>query len=252
MGATKDRRPAVPRPIPVLDVKAGQVVRAVAGRRADYQPIRSRLVNSVDPIRVAEVMREEARTDELYVADLDALEGGVRQLALVAELARRGFRLWLDAGLRFADEAPSLFSEGAHILIVGTESLEVLEELALLATDYGEQVAVSLDQFQGRPIVKDREQIWTDPEPLADFLVGHCGLRRLILLDLSRVGMSEGPACLELCRHLQQRSPEVERVVGGGVRGPDDWPILAAHGADAVLLATALHDGRFHDFFSPE
>jgi phosphoribosylformimino-5-aminoimidazole carboxamide ribotide isomerase len=39
-------------------------------------------------------------------------------------------------------------------------------------------------------------------------------------------------------------SPFLEIISGGGVRGPRDLQALAAAGADAALVASALHDGR--------
>lgn len=244
------RTKLLPRVIPVMDVMSGQVVHAVAGRRSEYQPIRSGLVHSTDPLIVAEALRSLARTDELYVADLDALQGRPRQRSLIAELARRGFRLWLDAGLRFADEASALFDVGVSIVIAGLETLEILEDVAILATDYGDHIAVSLDVREGQPMMKDRRRTWNHAIALAAALVHELEAKRLIFLDLERVGTSAGPGTLDLCRQIQAQAETVECLVGGGVRGPEDLPLLAAHGADAVLVATALHNGRFREFFA--
>ena len=42
--------------LPVLDLKGGQVVRGLAGRRQEYQPIRSRLTPSCQPLAVVAVV----------------------------------------------------------------------------------------------------------------------------------------------------------------------------------------------------
>jgi phosphoribosylformimino-5-aminoimidazole carboxamide ribotide isomerase len=69
------------------------------------------------------------------------------------------------------------------------------------------------------------------------------GVRALLVLDLARVGTGAG-VDLELVGRVRRALPDVELLVGGGVAGPPDLARLAAAGCDAVLVATALHDGR--------
>jgi phosphoribosylformimino-5-aminoimidazole carboxamide ribotide isomerase len=70
------------------------------------------------------------------------------------------------------------------------------------------------------------------------------GVRRLIVLDLARVGTGMGAGTEALCRRLRQLDGGLEITAGGGVRGPADLATLAASGCDAALVASALHDGR--------
>lgn len=91
--------------LPVIDLLDGQVVRAVAGERARYRPVRSRLAGDADPVAVAAALLELAPFAAVYVADLDAIagDGSPRNLdslqRLGAVLGRRGVgELWLDAG----------------------------------------------------------------------------------------------------------------------------------------------------------
>lgn len=237
--------PSRPRVVPVLDVYRGEVVHAVAGRRSEYRPISSCLVASTDPVAVACALSQHVGTREIYLADLDAILGGPRRLDLIAELSRRGFHVWLDAGLRFADEAKSLFAAGAAVVIAGLESVEAFEDLAILGVDFGERIAVSLDLRDGQPVVRDARRRGRSAEWLAFELAADYGVPRMILLDLARVGLGEGTGTMGLCRQLRGAFPGLQLVVGGGVRGPADLPTLAASGADAVLVATALHRGRF-------
>ena len=86
--------------IPVVDLRHGTVVRAVRGERQHYRPIESALCGSAEPTVVAARLCEHCATDTLYLADLDALQGGAVQLDALAALLRDGpaLRLWLDAG----------------------------------------------------------------------------------------------------------------------------------------------------------
>ncbi len=66
----------------------------------------------------------------------------------------------------------------------------------------------------------------------------------MLVLDLARVGEGTGTGSEELCAEIVRSSPQVELSVGGGVRGWEDLARLRDGGVRAVLLASALHDGR--------
>ena len=63
------------------------------------------------------------------------------------------------------------------------------------------------------------------------------------MLDLAHVGTEQGSGTGELCRTIRDEYPAVEIITGGGVRSWADVQQLADAGADAVLVASALHDG---------
>src|SRR5262249_47094161 len=109
--------------LPVIDLLHGQVVRGVAGRRHEYKPIVSRLTKSTLPTDVAEAFREHFGFNELYLADLDAINRRPPALALYDELQRRGFRLWIDAGLRDASDAGPLVERNVTGVIAGLETV---------------------------------------------------------------------------------------------------------------------------------
>jgi len=70
------------------------------------------------------------------------------------------------------------------------------------------------------------------------------GLRRLLVLDLAKVGLGAGPGTEDLCSHLAQMFPHLDLVAGGGIGGLEDLHRLGACGVRTVLLASVLHDGR--------
>src|SRR5262249_24474258 len=109
--------------IPVLDLKAGHVVRARAGRREEYQPIRSRITASSRPLEVAQAIRERLGREEFYVADLDAIAGAPPALTAYAALRALGFRLWVDAGLREVSEVEPLLQAHIDQIVVGLETV---------------------------------------------------------------------------------------------------------------------------------
>src|SRR5439155_22537904 len=69
------------------------------------------------------------------------------------------------------------------------------------------------------------------------------GVRRILILDLAGVGVSQGVSTTGLCTRLREAFPYLQIVTGGGVRGSEDLRQLKAIGVNAVLVASALHDG---------
>src|SRR5207253_1947746 len=61
--------------LPVLDLQNGVVVRGLAGRRAEYRPVVSRLTTSHQPLDIAQAFRDIFGFEHLYLADLDAIAG---------------------------------------------------------------------------------------------------------------------------------------------------------------------------------
>lgn len=226
--------------IPVLDLMGGVVVRAVAGRRQEYRPITSRLVESSDPAHVAARLLEASGAAELYVADLDAITTGrpvadeVRQFVATAGvevLFDGGFRDPLDRYRYDLPIRPVLASETTYPMAAVLHATP--EQEARM------RPAFSVDLRAGQ-LVSVR---YPDPFDLA-FLAVAAGFPTLIVLDVAFVGTGTGPGTEPLVRELRKRHPAVELIAGGGIRDRDDVARLADAGADAVLVASALHDGR--------
>ena len=91
---------------------------------------------------------------------------------------------------------------------------------------------LSLDHAKGTllgpPALADAVDAWPDT---------------VVAMNLDRVGSGEGPD-LALLGALRRRAPGCRLVAAGGVRDGTDLDQLAAAGVSAVLLATALHEGR--------
>ena len=233
--------------IPVLDLKAGQAVRAQAGDRAHYQPLRSVLHPDADPIGLARACRRlfgrSRATGELYLADLDAIAGARPAVDLYAELAALGLTLWVDAGLRAGADVVPLLAGGVATVVAGLETLRGPSALAEIIDCAGPgRVVFSLDLRDGRPLV-DTTAAWgtTVPRRLAELAIAR-GARRLLLLDLARVGTGRGTGTIPLLSALTATGREI--AVGGGIAGPADLSPLKHAGASAVLIGAAMHDGR--------
>jgi phosphoribosylformimino-5-aminoimidazole carboxamide ribotide isomerase len=227
--------------IPVLDVMNGTVVRGVGGRRHEYRPIVSTFTSSCKPVAVARDFREHLGLAELYLADLDAIGGKPPAVALYQALRREGFALWADAGVRDVAMARSLAGAGVEFVVIGLETLRGPDDLAVACLELGERVVFSLDLRGGEPLGDTSAWPEQDAPGIAARAVG-LGVRRLLVLDLARVGEGAGPGTEELCTTLSARYPALELAAGGGIRGLADLLRLQACGVGTALVASALHD----------
>ncbi|HEY7156718.1 MAG TPA: HisA/HisF-related TIM barrel protein [Gemmataceae bacterium] len=229
--------------LPVLDVMNGEVVRGVGGRRQEYRPIVSRLTTSSRPLDVARAIRCHFGWSEFYLADLDAILGDEPAWTIYAALREEGFRLWVDGGVRGMTQACQLADVGIESLVVGLETVAGPAELAAMVRAFGEHLVFSLDLRQGEPLGERDAWESEDARSIAAQAV-RLGVRRLLVLDLARVGLGGGTGTRELCVRLCAEFPEVEVSAGGGVRNRGDLEELRDGGVRMALVASALHDGR--------
>jgi phosphoribosylformimino-5-aminoimidazole carboxamide ribotide isomerase len=192
---------------------------------------------------VARAFREALGLTELYLADLDAIAGAEPTWAVYARLRADGFQLWVDGGVRQAADALRLHRAGIERVIVGLETLAGPAELSELCSRLEEAIVFSLDLREGRPL--GRASAWpsADPWAIAEQAVA-AGVRRVLVLDLTRVGMGQGTGTEQLCAAIRAAFPEVSVLAGGGIRCLADLQKLDQLGVEAALVASALHDGQ--------
>lgn len=226
--------------LPVADLSAGRLVRAIAGNRRAYQPLYSAWAGEGCPDTFFGRLAAAGFSD-VYVADLDALGGQPPQCDLWNAVAAHGLRGWLDPGVTNAEQVQAWIAEQRlplrAVLILATESLSALSDFSEMAAIWPrEQLAVSVDLRAGRL----QGSLAREPREVVA-AAADAGLRQVIVLDLAAVGTAGGPATIELCRDVAREFPSVEFVSGGGVRNPQDVQAFLAAGCRRVLVGTWLH-----------
>jgi phosphoribosylformimino-5-aminoimidazole carboxamide ribotide isomerase len=217
----------------------GVVVRGIAGRRSEYRPIVSQLTTSTEPVQVARALIEACHPRELYVADLDAIQGDRPSVQMYREILGLGVDLWVDAGIRCAESARRISDAGCHV-VAGLETVPNPEVLREIVSVIGPtRVVFSLDLQNGAPM-----RGWGVNALSVAAMAVDCGVQLLIVLDLARVGVGRGAGTEDLCREIASRFSRLEVIAGGGVSGVEDLNRLAAGGVRGVLVASALHDKR--------
>lgn len=231
--------------VPVIDLQGGQVVRARRGERARYRPIVSRLAAGSEPLAIARALLERSGATRLYLADLDALQGGAPQADAIAALAAAlpGIDWWVDAGFADASAARALLERlAAHapriVPVFASEALASREAFEHCFDGRASlvQALLSLDARGGQRL--DRAGCWDAPERWPD---------EVILMTLERVGANAGPD-LDTLRAMRRRARPGTRFIGaGGIRDAADLRAAQQAGASAWLVASALHDGGLFD-----
>lgn len=229
--------------MPVLDVMGGRVVRGVAGRRDEYQPVKSVLTESCDALQVAQAIRARFGIAAIYLADLDAILQRAPNIEIVRSLTDAGFLLTVDAGIRHSADATALVAAGAREVVAGLETLRGPRELSRLVEQIGSsRIVFSLDLRDGQPM--GDTSLWREAAPIGIAREAiEAGCSRLIVLDIARVGIAAGLSTLPLCAEIRRQWPNTTIVTGGGIRGIDDLRRLDPAIVDGVLIASALHDG---------
>ena len=217
--------------IPVIDLKNGAVVRAQAGRRAAYKPIRSRLCPGSSPTDVIGALLRLHPFRTLYAADLDAIEGrGDNRNALAAiRTAFPGLDLWVDPGIKTLAGFQAWQRLGLGSAVVGSESIASLDEWRKIR---GAGAILSLDFRRHR---------FLGPVPLSGSAAAWPP--RIIVMSLARVGSRQGPDVTRL-ESVVRSAGRKNVFAAGGVRNGADLDRLARLGVAGALVASALHDGR--------
>ncbi len=227
--------------IPVLDILDGKVVRGVAGNRKRYKPVTSSITDSVHPVQVARDLLDIHTFREIYIADLDAIEGRPDNRELVKEVSELGCQVYLDSGITGPGDIDPDYE--INHLVAGTETLDSLEVLAEICQMHPSVVS-SLD-YKGDDLLC-REESLKHMKP-RELVASVCaaGVSEIIYLDLARVGTGSGVVCERV--EMVIEASEVPVIVGGGIRNASDIRSLDEAGADGVLVASCVHSGELDE-----
>jgi phosphoribosylformimino-5-aminoimidazole carboxamide ribotide isomerase len=231
--------------IPVIDLLDGLVVHAVKGERQNYQPVKSVLCDSSDPIAIARAFRDRLGLHEIYIADLDAIQSAGRSnhKEIIAILAgKERIHIILDAGTSDIEGARAWLDLGVRKIVIGSETLLTLDALhnipAAIAPD---RLVFSLDLRAGNILSQCPVLSAMKPMEALKHLFS-AGWSEIILLDLKRVG-SEAGADGILAADAHCTFPDLRLLIGGGIANPEQLVEFESCGIAGVLTATALHRG---------
>jgi phosphoribosylformimino-5-aminoimidazole carboxamide ribotide isomerase len=231
--------------IPVIDLLNDQVVHAIKGDRQHYKPVESVLCHTSDPLAMASAFRDRLGLNELYIADLNAIQGAplTSHQEIISELASKTrMKILLDAGASDIEGAQTLLDLGVCKAVIGAETLKTRDDLVKIPDGVNpEYLVFSLDMRAGKILSCCAELA---SMPVLEILeeLQSAGWKEVILLDLDRVGSGEG-APPSLAIKARTNFPELNLLLGGGIARTEELIELKRFGVEGVLLATALHNG---------
>jgi phosphoribosylformimino-5-aminoimidazole carboxamide ribotide isomerase len=228
--------------IPVIDVLNGVAVHGVRGERERYQPLKSVLCSSVDPLEIASAFESLGFTG-LYLADLDAILGRSANFSVYRQImTETRLDLMVDAGIADFARAEEVLATGVPRIVVGSETLQSLDFLGQAVKAFGEgRVVVSIDLKEGKVLSASEAIDSMDAVSFARELET-LGVNQVILLDLTRVGTEQGINWALLRSVLENAGVEV--LVGGGIKNLEELEELRKLGVYGALVATILHNGK--------
>jgi phosphoribosylformimino-5-aminoimidazole carboxamide ribotide isomerase len=223
---------------PAMDLMGGRVVRLKQGR------FDSARTYSDDPARALAAFAE-AGAQWAHVVDLDgARTCGPVQHELIAALARRvPLKLQVAGGFRERQQLGRMFDAGVARVVVGSLAVEQPDTVRAWIDDFGPQrITLSLDVRvrDGLPMVAVSG--WTEESgrTLCDIASLYPNARHLLLTDIGRDGMLEGPN-FALYESAARSLPHLRIQASGGVASLDDLTRLSTDGA---IVGKALWEGR--------
>ena len=223
--------------IPAVDVQGGEVVQLVQGERDTGE-------RYGDPVEAAERWVEAgART--LHLVDLDgAFEGERRNAPAVEAIVDAvDVDVQLGGGIRDVEDALGLLDRGVDRIILGTAAVERPEIVREISEERPASVTVSLDARDGEVVVEG----WTEGTGLdpveAARRYEELGAGAILFTNVDVEGQLEGVEA-ERVRRVAD-AVDVPIVASGGVATLDDLRALREAGAAAVVVGTALYEGRF-------
>ena len=228
--------------IPVIDVLNGVAVHGIRGERERYQPLKSTLCRSADPLDIA-LTFESLGFSSLYLADLDAILGKSANFNIYRQImTQTRLDLMVDAGIADITKAKKVLATEVSKVVIGSETLNSLDFLGQAVKAFGEdKVVVSIDLKEGKVLTASEAIASMDAVSFAQEL-GKIGVDQIILLDLDRVGTEHG-INLALLRSVLEKTG-VEVLVGGGIRSIQELEELGKLGVSGALVATILHNGK--------
>jgi phosphoribosylformimino-5-aminoimidazole carboxamide ribotide isomerase len=223
--------------VPAVDMQDGEVVQLVQGERGTE-------TSYGDPVEAARRWVDAgART--LHLVDLDgAFEGERKNAAAVEAIVEAvDVPIQLGGGIRTAADARTLLDGGVDRVILGTAAVNDPEIVATISETHPDSVLVSLDAKGGEVVIEGwTEGTGLDPADAAG-RYADLGAAGILFTDVDVEGQLTGVNTTTVERVVDAVSIPV--IASGGVATLDDVRALRDAGAAAVVVGTALYEGRF-------
>jgi phosphoribosylformimino-5-aminoimidazole carboxamide ribotide isomerase len=226
--------------IPAIDLKGGQCVRLLQGKRDEVTTY------SNDPVSTAKRW-ESCGAKLLHVVDLDgAFTGSQKNFNAIVKI-RESVKIMMEVGggIRNIGSVINLFSAGIDRVVIGTAAIEDPEFLTSSCRKYPGRILIGIDAKDGMVAIKGWEEVTSiNARELAKRLE-LIGIAGIIYTDISRDGMLSGPN-LEAVREMV-KSVKIPVIASGGVSGIEDIKnLIKIKNLWGVITGKAIYAGTLN------
>lgn len=201
--------------IPAIDLKDGQCVRLLQGRKDSVTTY------SNEPAKTAKRW-ESYGAKLIHIVDLDgAFTGKQTNLNAIIKIRQSvKISLQVGGGIRNIGNIMNLFSAGIDRVIIGTAAIEDPEFLTYACRNYPGKVLIGIDAKDGMVAIKGWEEVTSLSAKDLVRRLEIFGVAGIIYTDISRDGMLSGPN-IDATRDIVE-SVKIPVIASGGVSCIDD------------------------------
>ncbi|MEO7815335.1 MAG: 1-(5-phosphoribosyl)-5-[(5-phosphoribosylamino)methylideneamino] imidazole-4-carboxamide isomerase [Sphingomicrobium sp.] len=228
--------------LPAIDLIGGRCVRLAQGdfaRETSY---------SDDPAAALASFAESGAT-EAHLVDLDGARAREpRQHDLFVALAKASpLALQVAGGFRTTDQVRRVLDAGVARVVIGSLAIDDPDAFARMIGEFGpDRLTLALDVRieDDAPMVATHGWATGSGETIDAVLARHPAVRHLLVTDIARDGMLDGPN-LALMKTIVAGHPSVELQASGGVAVLADLTNLATAKAARAIVGKAIWERRF-------
>ena len=223
---------------PAIDILDGKVARLEQGDFA-----RSKTYDA-DPAEAARRFADEG-AEWLHVVDLDgAKTGSPKALRELGQIGAIGLKIQFGGGIRSLASAHAAFAAGAARVVMGTALVKDRPLAEQTIVELKDRLVGGLDCREGKVAVSG----WLEQSDADAIEIGlrlaALGLKRIVLTDIARDGVLQGPN-VQFLREFASRV-NLPVIASGGVSSAQDLAELSQlPGIEGAIIGKALYEGRF-------
>lgn len=224
--------------IPAIDIKRGRCVRLVQGE------LTQETVYSEDPLEVAQRWVCEG-AKRLHLVDLDGAVSGRPVHVSTMEKIIKSVRVpvQIGGGIRNRDHVDRYLMAGANAVIMGTAALKNPDLMIEVCQTFPNKIFVGIDSRKGKAAIQGWREQRTEGVVELAILMEEAGAASLILTDIEKDGMLEGPN-YELMEAVSV-AVKIPLIASGGVTTIEQIQRLAEiPGVSGAIVGKALYEGK--------
>ncbi len=223
--------------IPAIDLKDGQCVRLLQGRKDEVTTY------SRNPAEMAKRWADEG-AELLHVVDLDgAFSGDQKNLKRIEEIRKAvDIDIEVGGGIRDMRRIEYLIQSGINRVILGTSAVKDPDFVREATERYPGRILVGIDARDGRVAIKGWVEVTgIDAMGFAKEMES-LGVAGIIYTDIVRDGMLSGPN-IETTEKMV-RALNIPVIASGGISSLDDIKrLLTIDGLWGAITGKALYTG---------